>query len=119
MSTKYSLEMNGRLYRLINKYVIPPGLQDDYCNSDITINGPEGRQTFYHTGICPLCDRKYEEAFNDQPKICPSLEINKRYDHVIRICSDCFFYIRWEEGDESIPYPAAAVIQAGFVPKRL
>lgn len=114
-----TIKVNGRTMKVANRWLIPRAIEEDYCNYDVTlIDGPE---TIYitHTGLCALCERKFEEATKSTALPCRSAKINREIGHVVTVCIDCTYYLMYIDGYNAVPKPIRLLFKSGFRPKNI
>jgi hypothetical protein len=111
--------VNGKRYGLLSRWVIPKNVEEVYCNNDFVLVDNGTVLDVIYTGICALCERRYEEATKPHPVVCHNFQINKAIGHVVPICIDCNYYLMYIDGYDAVPKQILQKIKSGFVPKKL
>ncbi len=113
------IKVNGRTIKLVSRWVIPRTIEEDYCNYDVTLI--DGTETIHisHTGLCALCERRFEEATKDTALPCRNIKVNREIGHVAVVCIDCTYYLMYIDGYNAVPKSILSLFKSGFKPKNV
>ena len=109
---------NGIKRGLITRYYIPKYMHQ-YFFQDTVIHYPGGSIDVPYVDRCQLCDTLFLDATKPLPMGCQSLEVNKAFGYMAKICVDCSWYIEQAKGSTDIPKSISLKLDQGHRPKRL
>ena len=119
-----TITIKNREHRVMNRWTIPPHLEDAYCSGNVIIQDSDGIIELFEETLCRACGRDYEHAtkpkYAEKPIIlcCNNSEVNRSFGFVVPVCIDCFYYMQWLKG-QKVPKSIKKRIDEGFVPYKI
>ena len=119
-----TLTIGKKVHNVMNRWAIPPHLEDAYCSGNVIIQEGEDIIELFEEGTCRGCGRYHKDII--QPKYaekpillcCTNKEVNRYFGYVVPVCIDCFYYMEYRR-DRKIPKSIKKRIEAGFVPYKI
>lgn len=119
-----TLTVNNKTHKLMNRWTIPPHLEETYCSGNVIIQDGKEIIELFEEVSCRGCGREYEKATKpkhaERPIIlcCNESEVNRHFGFVVPVCIDCYYYMQWLKG-QKIPKSIQKRIDEGFVPYKI
>lgn len=97
------LVMNNRYVRCMSPLAVPRPFYGEYLSSDIEWIVDDVSIPVHNGDHCPLCDRHIRDSSSMRNRVpqfvmCQNKLVNRHVGYQLRICVDCSWWMRVQEG---------------------